>query len=48
MTLDLAAVTFVSRDGIQLLLELRDRSVRLRHCSGFVREQFRAAEVSWP
>ena len=47
-TLDLAAVTFVSREGVQLLLELRERSVTLRHCSGFVREQFRAAAVSRP
>lgn len=48
MTLDLAAVTFVSREGVQLLLELRERSVTLRHCSGFVREQLRGAEMSRP
>jgi anti-anti-sigma regulatory factor len=48
LALDLAAVTFVSREGVQLLLELRARAVTLRHCSGFVREQFRAAEVSQP
>ena len=42
VTLDLASVSFVSREGARLLASLGDRRVALVGCSGFVAEQLRA------
>jgi anti-anti-sigma regulatory factor len=43
LTLDLGEVSFVDRDGVQLLLNLRLRNVRVIGCTPFVREQLRTA-----
>jgi ABC-type transporter Mla MlaB component len=40
--LDLASVSFVDRDGVELLVRLAERGARLLHCSPFVAEQLRA------
>ena len=45
LSLDLAGVSFLSRDGVALLLELRDRPVTLLHCSAFVAEQLKADQM---
>lgn len=42
LTLDLTGVSFVDRNGIELLLGLRRQQVALRNCSGFVKEQLSA------
>jgi hypothetical protein len=42
LVLDLAAVSFVGREGADLLWKLRDRRVTLRNCSRFVDEQLKA------
>ncbi len=42
LSLDLSGVSFLSREGIALLGELRDRQVVLLHCSAFVAEQLKA------
>jgi hypothetical protein len=42
LVLDLAAVSFVGREGVDLLWELRDRGVILRNCSRLVDEQLKA------
>jgi hypothetical protein len=42
LDLDLSNVSFVSRDAIELLSDLRDRRARLLHCSAFVAEQLKA------
>jgi len=42
LRLDLRAVSFVARDGVELLCNLRDQSVTIGDCSTFVREQLRA------
>ena len=42
LNLDLRAVTFVGRDGIALLCNLREQRVTIRDCSTFVLEQLRA------
>ena len=49
LTLDLAHVSFIDRDGIALFRDLRDRHVALRNCSPFVAEQLREVllGVSW-
>jgi ABC-type transporter Mla MlaB component len=39
LTLDLAAVSFVDRDGIALLRTLRNRDVAISNCSPFVEDQ---------
>ena len=39
LTLDLAAVSFVGREGVDLLWTLRARAVVLRNCSRLVEEQ---------
>jgi ABC-type transporter Mla MlaB component len=44
VALDLADVSFVSREGVALLQGLRDRGVVLRHCSAFLVEQLRTRE----
>jgi len=44
LILDLGRVTFIDRDGIELLLELADRQARVTNCSPFVAEQLRAPE----
>lgn len=42
LVLDLAAVSFVGREGADFLWKLRDRRVTLRNCSRFVDEQLKA------
>ena len=44
LTLDVADVSFVDRDGVVLLHELQGRQVSLTRCSSFLLEQLR----SWP
>jgi len=45
LCLDLSGVSFVSRDGVELLRRLRDRRTRLLNCSRFVAEQLRAHDA---
>ena len=42
LNLDLRAVSFVARDGVELLHHLRQHRVTIRDCSTFVLEQLRA------
>lgn len=42
LTVDLAGVEFVDRDGLALLERLRDGEVTLANCSAFVSEQLKA------
>jgi anti-anti-sigma regulatory factor len=42
--LDLANVSFVGREGVELFRTLRDRQVVFRNCSPFVGEQLKG----WP
>ena len=44
LTLDLRAVSFVDRGGLELLRSLADRQARLNNCSPFVAEQLRTKE----
>ncbi len=44
LILDLGAVTFIDRGGIQMLRRLADRDARLTNCSPFVAEQLKARE----
>jgi anti-anti-sigma factor len=44
LVLDLAEVSFVDTDGLELLRDLSSRSVRLSNCSLFVRQQLKALE----
>lgn len=44
LTLDLGTVTFVDREGIELLRSLADRQAQLTNCSPFVAEQLREPE----
>jgi len=44
LTLDLRAVSFVDRSGLDLLRSLAGRSARLNNCSPFVAEQLRTLE----
>jgi len=44
LSLDLADVSFVSREGVRLLWRLRDEQVALLNCSRFVAEQIKAIE----
>ena len=44
LILDLGAVTFIDRGGIQMLRGLADRDARLTNCSPFVAEQLKARE----
>jgi hypothetical protein len=46
VVLDLSAISFVSRRGVELLERLHARGVRVAHCSPFVREQIKAAAPS--
>jgi anti-anti-sigma regulatory factor len=48
LTLDVDDVSFVDRDGVELLAGLRARRVRFIHCTPFLREQLRAAERPTP
>jgi anti-anti-sigma regulatory factor len=41
--LDLSTVSFVDRDGVELLARLRDGHARLLNCSRFVSEQLKVA-----
>ena len=45
LSLDLSRVSFVSRDGAELLWRLRDRHTRLLNCSRFVAEQLKAHDA---
>lgn len=45
LTLDLGAVSFVDRGGLELLRRLAGRDARLDNCSPFVAEQLRTREV---
>jgi hypothetical protein len=42
LALDLRAVSFVAREGVELLCRLRKQSVTIEECSTFVFEQLRA------
>ena len=42
LVLDLAEVTFIDTDGLELLHELSSRHVSLNNCSLFVRHQLKA------
>lgn len=42
LTVDLAGVAFVDREGLALLERLRRREIALSNCSAFVAEQLRA------
>jgi hypothetical protein len=42
--LDLASVSFLSREGVHLLCMLRRRRVALLRCSAFVTEQLKSLE----
>ncbi|HEU4438364.1 MAG TPA: hypothetical protein VFT36_03905 [Methylomirabilota bacterium] len=42
LVLDLGKVTFVDREGIELLRMLADRDAQLTNCAPFVAEQLRA------
>ena len=42
LSLDLSAVSFVGREGVQLLWALEDRQVTVLKCSSFVAEQLKA------
>jgi anti-anti-sigma regulatory factor len=44
LTLDLAAVSFVGREGVGLLARLRHDRVTLRNCSRLVDEQLKARQ----
>lgn len=48
LSLDLANVSFVSREGVRLLWRLRDERVALLNCSRFVAEQIKALEETAP
>ncbi len=41
LTLDLGAVAFVDRDGVELLRSLAEQHARLTNCSPFVAEQLK-------
>jgi hypothetical protein len=43
LRLDLAGVSFVSREGAHLLRRLESRGAAISGCSGFVAEQLKAA-----
>ena len=45
LSLDLSSVSFVSREGVELLWRLRDRHTRLLNCSPFVAEQLKAHDA---
>ncbi len=42
LALDLSDVSFVDRDGVELLRSLKKRQVALLNCSGFVAELLKA------
>lgn len=44
LILDLGAVSFVDRGGLELLRSLADRQARVSNCSPFVAEQLRTKE----
>jgi hypothetical protein len=46
VTLDLAAVSFVGREGVDLLTRLRLARVTLRNCSCLIHEQLKAREAN--
>jgi hypothetical protein len=46
VTLNLAAVSFVGREGVDLLTRLRLARVTLRNCSRLIHEQLKAREAN--
>jgi hypothetical protein len=42
LTLDLAELSFVERDGVRLLQDLLDRGAAVVNCPAFVAEQLKA------
>ncbi len=44
LILDLGAVTFIDRGGVEMLRGFADRHARLTNCSPFVAEQLKARE----
>lgn len=46
LTLDLAAVSFVGREGVALLTRLRCGRVTLQNCSRLLHEQMKAREAN--
>jgi hypothetical protein len=46
LTLDLAAVSFVGREGVDLLVRLRHDRVMLRNCTRLIDEQLKAREAN--
>ena len=44
LILDLGRVTFIDREGIELLRKLADRHAQVTNCSPFVAEQLRVVE----
>ena len=44
LVLDLAEITFIDTDGLELLRELSSRHVKLNNCSLFVTHQLKAIE----
>jgi len=45
LSIDLSDVSFVDRDGVELLQSLRSRHVELVNCSSFVTEQLKGWAV---
>ncbi len=43
--IDLKEVSFVDREGIRLLTNLLAQTVKLKHCSPFLREQLRLSRA---
>ena len=46
LTLDLGAVSFVGRDGVELLARLKGSRVTLRNCTRLLHEQLKAREAN--
>jgi|RhiMethySRZTD1v2_1073278.scaffolds.fasta_scaffold00055_72 hypothetical protein len=46
LILDLGAVSFVGRDGIELLARLKGSGVSLRNCTRLLHEQLKAREAN--
>lgn len=45
LVLDVTEVTFVDRDGVMLLLNLQERTVAMKGCSPFLREQLKRTDA---
>ena len=46
LTVDLTEATFADRNGVALLLDLRQRTVSIRGCPAFLSEQLKSAGKS--